>query len=258
MTKFAPLLMLCALSGAALAQENGASENPAPARRHYLGFSVHGDSLDNGYQDWRGVRIELGNEARGRAGGHVALVSEQRFGSRDQALELGGSLPLGNGWRFAPQLALAPDASFLPRASADLNFFRELGGGWVVSAGVGHSAYRDAHVNRVTFGAERYVGAWRVAYQATSSHLSGRTGIGHDLRVARAYADASEVGLQLNAGREPTVLARGIVDSNVTGVGLFGRHAFDAHWTLWWNAGSTRQDVFYTRRGVGLGVQYRY
>lgn len=242
---------LCAVCGPVHAQD-------AAPQRSRLGVEVHADALDNGYADWRGIRVELGNEARGRTGGHVALLSEQRFGTTDTGIEFGASAPLGAGWSWVPTLVFAPGADFLPRAAADITLMRQFGQGWVVSGGVGHSDYRDTNVNRIKTGVERYVGAWRVSYQATASHMHGRTGVAHDLRFARAYADTGEIGVQLSAGREPTRVAGGMVNADVKGFGVFGHHALSRDWTLWWNAGTTRQGDFYTRRGAGLSLQYQY
>lgn len=252
------LLTTLLLSASIHAQEASGSAPELAAQRTRIGVFAHGDSLDHGYDNWSGVRVELGNEARGHTGGHIALFSEHRFGGNDQGIELGASIPMGKGWLWVPQVSLAPSADFLARGTADLDVFKELGNGWVISAGVGHSRYRDASVNRVEAGVERYIGAWRIGYQASASHLLGRNGVAHDLRFARAYADSSEVGLQFNAGREPVMLAQGIVNSEVKGVGVFGRHGLGQDWTLWWNAGVTRQGDFYTRRSVGLGLQYQY
>lgn len=250
--------LLCGAFSVAHAQSDARVETSTPERTTHFTVSAHGDALDKGYDDWRGMRLELGNETRGRIGGHVAVFEEQRFGTTDRGIELSASVPFGKAWVWVPTVSLAPDADFLARTAVDMDLYKELGQGWVASGGIGQSRYRDANVNRAKAGIERYVGAWRIGYQAIVSQVHGRSGVAHDLRVARSYADTSEVGIQFNAGREPTVLAQGIVNADVKGVGLFGHHAFNPTWTLWWNVGTTRQGDFYTRRGAGVGLQYRY
>lgn len=218
----------------------------------------HYDALDHDLHDWSGWRLEFSNNARRRSGVYGALVEERRFGEVDTGIEAGAALAFGDGWTFQPEVSIAPGSHFLPRNSLDLRLGRELGNGWVASGSVGRRHYRDADVDRAGVGVERYFGAWRASYQLNLARLHGRDSAGHDLRLARAYGDRSEVGVQAAFGQEPTELGARVVTTNVRAFGIFGRHAFDPHWALLWNAGSVRQGDFYTRRGIVVGVERRF
>lgn len=236
------------------------SAEPAAAADPWHRIALVGshETLDHGLRDWSGARLEFGNTARRRSGVYGALVEERRFGEEDTGIEAGAALAFGDGWTFQPELAIAPGSHFLPHNAIDLRLTRELGGGWVGSGSIGHRHYRDADVDRASLGIERYVGAWRWSYQLNLARLNGRDSAGQDLRLAREYGERSEIGVLAAFGQEPTALGSRVVTTNVRALGVFGRHAFNPHWALLWNAGSVRQGDFYTRHGVVLGIERRF
>jgi YaiO family outer membrane protein len=225
--------------------------------RRSLAISARHERLDRGLDPWRSLRLDALMLPAGRTGGYGALVAEERFGLRDAGLEAGIVVPLGRGWTVQPEVGLVADADFLPRHYLDLRLQRVLEGGWIGTASLRHSAYRDVDVQRLALGVERYAGAWRAAYTLNLTRLAGDESVGHDLRLARAYGERSEVGLQVGFGREAALIGPQVVASDVRATVLFGRHAVGA-WALLWNVGRVRQGVLYTREGLGLGLERRF
>lgn len=234
-----------------------AREVPVSRDRRSLALSARYDHLDRGFDPWRSVRLDARRLPADRSGFYGAALSEHRFGLRDAGVELGAVLPMGAGWSFQPEVGVVAAADFLPAHHIDLRLQRVFGDGWVGAASWRRSAYRDVDVQRLSVGAERYAGPWRMAYTIGLTRLAGQTSAGHDLRLARAYADGSEIGLQIGGGREAALLGPVVVASEVRATTLFGRHAF-GDWALLWNFGRTRQGNFYTREGIGIGLERRF
>lgn len=243
-------------AGAPAARPAATAPAPSPLARR-LALSARRDRLDRGLRDWTGLRLDGAWIPAGRSGLYGALVSERRFGLRDDGVEVGAVLPLGGGWTLQPEVGVVPDAGFLPSSYVDLRLQRDLGGGWLASASARRSDYRDVDVQRLALGVERYAGAWRMGYVLGLTRLAGRHATGHDLRLARAYGERSEVGLQLAAGREAALLGPTVVASDVRAAALFGRHAI-GDWALLWNLGRVEQGGLYTRDGLGLGLERRF
>jgi len=167
-------------------------------------------------------------------------------------------VPLGESWLLQPEVGVVPDADFLPRHYADLRVQHTFTHGWIGSASLRTSDYPDTRVDRLAVSVERYWSAWRAAYTFNLTRLRDTHSPGHDVRLARAYGDGSEVGVQLVFGREAAIVEAGVVASDVSGAMLFGRHVFAQRWSWLWNVGVIEQGDLYTRRGVGIGLERRF
>lgn len=223
-----------------------------------MAVTAHHEWLDSGYDDWRGLRLDMAAARPGRLGGYGALVAEHRFGRADHGIEAGLLIPIAPGWTLQPEVGLVPDAQFLPEHYLDLRLQRDFGDGWIGAASLRRSDYPDSRVERLALGVERYAGMWRLGYTLHLTRLAGSHSVSHDLRAARSYGERSEVGLQFVFGRESALVRTGVVASDVRAATVFGRHAFGPQWSLLWNLGVTDQGDLYTRRGVTLGLERRF
>ena len=229
-----------------------------PERRRTVSLSARHDWLDGAYDDWSGVRVDASSSQRGRFGGYGAITADRRFDLDDVGIEAGALLPLGESWLLQPEVGVVPDADFLPRYYADLRVQNTFAHGWIGSASLRTSDYPDTRVDRLAVGVERYWSQWRAAYTFNLTRLRDTHSPGHDVRLARAYGDGSEIGLQLAFGREAALVDTGVVASDVRGAVLFGRHVFAQRWSWLWNAGVVEQGDLYTRRGIGIGLERRF
>lgn len=228
------------------------------ATHRSVALSAHRAWLDNGYDDWRGARLDVVASHPGQFGGYGALVAEHRFGRADHGIEGGLLVPLPRGWTLQTEAGIVPGAEFLPEHYLDLRLQREFGGGWIGTASLRRSEYPDTRVERLAVGIERYFGPWRAGYTVNLTRLEGSHSVSHDLRLARGYGERSEVGVQLVSGREAALLATGVVAGEVRAATVFGRHALGPDWSLMWNLGATEQGKLYTRRGLTLGLERRF
>lgn len=240
------------------------SDAPAPAmaeaaqRRRAIALSTRRDWLDSGYDDWSNLRLDLSSTQRGAFGAYGALTADRRFELDDFGLEAGLLVPLGASWLLQPEVGVVPDADFLPRHYADLRVQRTFAHGWIGGASLRTSDYPDTRVDRLALGVERYWSAWRAAYTFNLTRLRDTHSPGHDVRIARAYGEGSEVGIQFAFGREAALVGTGVVASDVTAAILFGRHVFARQWSWLWNVGVIDQGDLYTRRGIGVGLERRF
>ena len=240
------------------------SEAPAPAmaeapqRSRAIALSARQDWLDSGYDDWSNLRLDLSSTQRGAFGAYGALTADRRFELDDFGLEAGLLVPLGANWLLQPEVGVVPDADFLPRYYADLRVQRAFAHGWIGGASLRTSDYPDTRVDRLAVGVERYWSAWRAAYTFNLTRLRDTHSPGHDVRIARAYGQGSEVGIQFAFGREAALVGTGVVASDVTAAILFGRHVFTPQWSWLWNVGVIDQGDLYTRRGIGVGLERRF
>ncbi|TWI04574.1 YaiO family outer membrane protein [Luteimonas cucumeris] len=232
---------------------------PLPQQRYRsIAFSARRDWLDGTYDDWANLRFDVADTQAGRVGAYGALVGDRRFGMNDQGIEAGLIVPLTATWTLQPEIGLVSDADFLPRYYADLRVQRVFANGWIGAASLRTSDYPDGRVDRLALGAERYWGVWRAAYTFNLTRLHGSDSPGHDLRLARAYGDRNETGLQIAFGREAALAGTGVVVSDVRALILFGRHVLAGNWSLLWNMGIVDQGDLYTRRSLGLGLERRF
>lgn len=235
---------------ASVAGESSRSRRVAVSARH--------DDLDNGYDDWSAVRLDVASTQRGRFGGYGALTADRRFDLTDYGLEAGLIVPLGESWTFQPEAGAVSDADFLPHYYVDARVLRTFAHGWIGAASLRTSNYPDTRVDRLALGAERYWSAWRAAYNFNLTRLRGTHSPSHDLRLARGYGERGEVGVQLAFGREAALTGTGVTVSDVRAGIVFGRHAFSPAWSLTWNLGVIDQGDLYTRYGGGLGLERRF
>lgn len=245
------------------AAPDAARPNPAiPAedryRRRSLALSARHDRLDAGLDDWSSLRLDAVALPAAGTGWYGALARERRFGSVDAGLEAGAIVPLRGGWSLQPEIGLAPDARFLPGHYLDLRVQHAGRTGWVAAASLRGSEYDTDRVLRLALAVERYAGPWRAGYTLNVTRLGGEESVGHDLRLARGYGERNEIGLQLAAGREATVLGSQVLSTRVRAISLVGRHGLGGDWSLLWNLGVVEQGDLYTRRGIGAGLERRF
>lgn len=250
-----------------IAQARAALELPAlgePAlpvadhrRRHELELSLRHEDLDSGSQDWLIQRLDYASNRPQAVAWYGALLQEQRFGQRDQGIELGAVLPLDGHWALQAELGYQPSPAFLPKGYADLRLQRRLPAGWVGALSLRHTEYQDSRIDRLALSAERYFSHWRASYSLNLSRVEGAGHpLGHALGLDRYYQGLSHLGLRLNFGEEEGLEAGRVITSRVRGVALQGRHWFGPRWALSWQLGRLRQGDYYRRDGVMLGIRH--
>ncbi len=249
-----PLALVLAFGGLALAHPVRASDDATE-------LHLHGtySTLDNSTSDWREAALGL---RHAYAPGHAVearLRQTKRFGLED--LEAAGSLllPLAGSWSVLGEASYSPDHRVLPRSGIYLGAAGKLGRGFSAGAGARSLHYSADQVWVLNAFTEYYWARYRAAYTLFQGHLEGGgDGLTHLLQGDIYYA-AGQIGLALVTGEEAARVSPTQVQvAEVFNAVLLGRHWFAPSWGLSYEIGRYRQDPFYTRSELQLGLHYRF
>lgn len=232
----------------------------APAqRRQELELSARQDWLDNGFDDWRTLRLDFASSQPQGFGWYGAVLREQRFDQWDEAAELGAVLTLDENWTLQPEIGFSPSPFFLPDWYADLRLQRRLPSGFLGAASVRRTEYETATVDRLGLTLERYWNAWRIGYTLNVTDVSNAgTPVGHDLALDHYYSGLNYAGIRLTAGNEEAVEGQQLITSSVQALSLQGRHWLNPRWAVSWEAGYHQQGDYYDRRWLQLGLRHAF
>gem|GEM_PF-4049648 len=252
---------------AALASARDALDAPAPtpdearARpRQVVQLEGRHDRLSDGFGPWTGWRLGWGRSdgLRNRIG--AGVYTERRFGVRDSGVAVDGSVALDRSWTLSGDVAVAPGAQVLPSREGGVQLHRAWRGGWGTHVRLAHRHYADADVASLALGAERYVGAWRLAYTLGLTDVQGEPGTltGHAIALDHFAEAGWQLGVRLASGREDARVGMALVPARVRSAALLGRHPLGHGWAMRWELGQARQGDFYDRTTLALGIEHAF
>ncbi len=214
------------------------------------------EDLDNDLSSWGQQFVEVSREHDVHGRYHFGLARDDRFGNADLTVALGGQRQFGNGWSAGMDIAFVDDPEFQPDYGYGASVGKSLADGWVVNLGYRRREYETATVSTTTGLVEKYVGAFRIAYSLSVSHLHGASNsLGHGLTANWYYSDRSSVGLSLNTGEEAEAIGPGqVLETDVSGVAVTGHRDITERLTLRWWLGLHDQGDFYRRQFVGMAL----
>ena len=254
------LLTLSLLITATSAQDSKAKSISAqPTTEVQLNYSFEG--LTNGYGVWRSVTLDFSRRFKPRQVVYGSLLATERFQRRDQQMTLGIYQPLNRKWSLQLEASTSPTNRTLSRWTAFSGIERNLPKGWNVQAGYRRTHYREAKVNLANAGVEKYFKNYRAAYTLYISNLaSGGTSASHRVQFNRYYGEySSSIGISGSLGKEIESLGSGrVLQTSVAGAGVSGHHWFNGRWGVNYDASATRQGRYYVRRGVNIGIRFRF
>ena len=238
------------------------------------------ESLSNDSPGWHEADLAVRARFAPRSVAEGGLTVAQRYGRTDHELSAGIAMPLDAGglWNGSLRVTAVDSPNFLPRTGVAATLGRNLGDGWIASAGLGRNLYANPGVpssgtTAVRLGAERYVGSWRLAGGWTRGRLDGgATADGGTLQADYYVGDRGRVGVLVYAGRELENDPSGILSSRVTSLALTGRWPVSQDWALVGSIGQTRIESLtrltgdvgapagpgYRRTGGRVGVQHEF
>lgn len=236
------------------------SESDAKTSEAQFNHSV--ESLSNGFGVWREDVLNFSRKLNSRQTFYAAYRRTQRFGQTDNEGTIGIYQPLSRKWNLILEGSASPTSRILPKWSAFGQIERNFSKGWNASVGYRRTAYRAAKVNLINAGAERYWRNWRAAYTLYVSSLeNGGSRASHRVQLDRYYGErANSVGVGIAAGSELESLGRsgGVLATAVRGLMVSGRHWFKPEWGVNYGLTLHRQGDLYVRRGVYVGLRYRF
>jgi YaiO family outer membrane protein len=235
------------------ATERPASGPAAPALKLTAG-TVH-EALSTSAPDWQRLFVEV--DRRRDAGGlHAGVGRDERFGLRDVTLDGGADWRISARWSTGVDLALGPDADFMPRTAASMWALRSLRDGWETEFRVGHRTYGEASVTSTGLGFSRYFGDFRAAYRVDFAELDGATTSAAQSVTLNYYrSPRTDFRLTFVTGQEAEAVGPGaVLRTDVSGFSAGARHPLGERFGLSWWLGSQRQGTLYRRKYVGVSL----
>lgn len=240
--------------GAALAQES----RPHPWE---LRVDGGGDRLSRGLDDWRELAAQVSYRPSAREATLAGYRATERFGQRDGEAFGGAYVPIpGAAAIMHFEATLSSTHRVLPRHAYSVEIAQPLARGWVVSAGGKSSRYASADVKAAWIVVEKYLGDFRVAYQAQVSRPEGASWApGHRLTGSWYRGDLTFVTLVGARGREvENLFPLGLLQSDVRSASIAAGLEMTPRLGLVLDLGWTRQGDLYTRRGARLGTRFLF
>lgn len=242
-----------------VASAQDANTEPKPTTEVQLNYAF--ESLTNGYGVWRSATLDFSRRFKPRQVVYGSLLATERFRRRDQQLTLGLYQPLNRKWSLQLEASISPTNRTLSKWAAFAGVERHFLKGWNVQAGYRRTNYREAKVNLANAGVEKYIGNYRAAYTLNVSNLaSGGTSASHRGQLSRYYGEhSSSIGISGSFGKEIESLGTDrVLQTSVAGGGISGRHWFNGRWGVNYDVSATRQGRYYVRRGVNIGIRFRF
>lgn len=228
-------------------------------RRWTLSAGVGLDTLDNGQPNWNNQFVEAGFERSADTTYLFRMARNRRFDAADGQYGVGAEWRLGDAWFAGGDAAFSPNTRFLPDVDFAAHVGRTLKAGWVADVRYRHRSYPTATVDTIIGMAEKYVGNYRAAYSLGVSHLRGAGNtLSHSLIVNWYPSDQHSFGVSVATGEEAEAIGPDqVLETDVRGLSLTGRHRINDRIGLNWSAGLHDQGEFYRRHFFGLAVSIR-
>lgn len=243
---------LALLPVAALAQ---APSEPA-SRIH---FGVEHSHLDRGLADWDEASLRVSRQLGPRSLVEGGLTETRRFGLKDTQLGASFTTPLSDRLAASAELSYSPTHRVLPHYSAGGTLQYEFAPAWLAHAGLRHTRYDDARVERGMLMLEHYFGNFSASAAWVPVRALGTNASNAELRGSWYYRDGSSITLIASRGDEATQVGPGqIALADVRSLAWTGRHKIAPSLALTWSLFRVHQGNFYTRTGASAGVQYAF
>lgn len=250
--KIASICALALLPAAALAQNL-----TAPATR--LHFGVEHSHLDRGLADWNEASLRVSRQWGPRTLAEGALTETRRFGLKDTQLGASFTAPLTDRLAASAELNYSPTHRVLAHYSAGAALQYEFAPAWLAHAGLRHTRYDDARVERGMLMLERYFGNFSASAAWFPARALGTHASNAELRGSWYYREDSAITLIASRGDEATQVGPGTIAlADVRSLAWTGRHRIAPGLALTWSLFRVHQGSFYTRTGASAGVQYAF
>lgn len=221
-----------------------------------VGLSHERSHLDRGLTDWTEDTLRVQRHHNGSDVTELALTGTRRFGLNDTQLELMHERALQPGLRAGVTASVSPTHRVLARNSLGGRLQYELAPAWWLHGGIKRTRYDSGAVDRADLRLERYVGDFSHSLQWSPVRALGRTEQVVEWRSQWAPERGRSLGLIASVGREATELGQGrIALADVRSLALVARWPLTPVWSVTAALSRTRQGDFYTRTGLGVGVQ---
>ena len=214
------------------------------------------ESLSGGLPGWNNQFAELQWRQSDAASYQARLARANRFDVADIQFGLGAEYQLDERWYAGMSVAGGADAEFVAGRSFGAHLGRRFDDGWSIDLRLGYREFEAATVGSYAIATEKYFGDFRAAYTLSLTHLYGATdSIGHVASLTWYATGRHSYRLTVASGEEAEAIAPGqVLETDVSGVSVGGRHRLTDRLSLDWWAGTHEQGDFYRRDFVGLAA----
>lgn len=234
-----------------------AQTTPQPVTRVH--FGVEHSHLDRGLADWDEASLRASHQWGPRSQVEGVLTETRRFGLKDTQLGASLTAPLSDRVAASAELSYSPTHRVLAHYSAGGALQYEFAPAWLAHAGLRHTRYDDARVERGMLMLEHYFGDFSASAAWFPARALGARVANAELRGSWYYREGSAVTLIASRGDEATQIGPGTIAlADVRSLAWTGRHRVGPSLALTWSLFRVHQGSFYTRTGASAGVQYAF
>lgn len=217
------------------------------------------DDLSNNLPSWNNQFAALQMRPNQQSFHELQVTRNQRFSDGDLGVRIGTDHTLKETWYVGADIATVSNPVFSPELAFSTHVGRALPAGWTADIRYRQRNYASDDVATFTATAEKYFGDFRTAYGLSASRLnSTSTTIGHSISGNWYYSDNTSFGLTLSFGEEAEAVgANQVLETDVSGLAISGRHQLTQRLQLQWWAGMHEQGDIYRRRYLGVAFSIR-
>lgn len=218
------------------------------------------DNLTGNYDNWQSAYIQYERSLSDETLGYLRFNQTRRFDLSDNEVLTGFYTELNENWQLFGELGGSGTSRVRPELQGQIILSRALNNGYLISVGAHRSRWPTSTTQGYSLQLERYFSQWRWSYRIRQDHLlGGDSALSHAATLSYFYDDWSAITLALNQGEEAEKIApQQVLITNVKGISVYGLHQLSPSWGLRWAVSFNQQGDFYDRRGVLLGLRYRF
>lgn len=218
------------------------------------------DSLSGNYDNWQNAYVQYEQSLSNKTLGYLRFNQTRRFDLSDNELLAGFYTDLNENWQLFGELGGSGTSRVRPELQGQIILSRALSNGYLISAGTHRSHWPTSTSQGYSLQLERYFDQWRWSYRIRQDHLlGGDSALSHAATLSYFYDEWSTITLALNQGEEAEKVApQQVLITKVKGISMYGLHQLSPDWGLRWALSFNQQGDFYDRRGVLLGLRYRF
>lgn len=226
------------------------------AARTELSVTGEHQSLSTNVDDWNSLAARVTRLRSSGESYYGAVQVDERFGGSDTVLAGGFSLAATPEWTTGVDLALGPDAEFLPETALAGWASRPLANAWETTLRLRYRSYSSAVVTSAAGTAARYFGNFRAAYTLDFARLRGEeTSLARIAALSYYHSDRVQLDLTLASGEEAEAIAPGnVLRTDVSAVTIGTRLRISERWQINAWLGTQRQGDLYRRKFLGVSL----
>jgi YaiO family outer membrane protein len=250
------------ISSVFIQAQEAQAENKEEIPKNEVQFNFSTESLTRNLGTWRTASLFLQRKLKNRQIVWANYRLSDRNGTRDQEFVVGTYKPLAKKWAFTAEAMVSPSRKFVGKYSVLGEVEKGFKKGLVLHAGVRYTSYTTIKATTAYGLIEKYWGTNRAAYTLYISTLTNAgTAPTHRFQYSHYYGEkVNSFGGAISFGREHENLGSllGILKSKTVSIAFSEKHWLTDKIGINVDASLHRQGTSYYRRGLNVGIRYRF